>query len=194
MVYEKGKYYINDREVEKNEFLSSVEEGHYVDLDGGYFHRAVRTVNAQKFGIPIEGDVDMIVLHREDGPAQVYAYGQQEWWQDGVLHRNPQEGPAIVFSNGKGDYWVEGRRLSERKQWWLNSWFKKWVLWLMKVGLISLFISIGAGCEYIYPKEIAWCTDLCKTNQGLKRMFKANNKFLCECNNDLRSDAIPGVP
>jgi hypothetical protein len=43
-------------------------------------------------------------LHREDGPAAIYADGTQYWYKDGKLHR--EDGPAIIYSYGS-KYWYK---------------------------------------------------------------------------------------
>ena len=45
-------------------------------------------------------------LHREDGPAKIWADGDQEWWVNGQRHR--EDGPAIVRANGSQEWWVNG--------------------------------------------------------------------------------------
>ncbi len=45
-------------------------------------------------------------LHREDGPAAVYANGTQEWWANGRLHR--LDGPAVIYTNGTHEWWING--------------------------------------------------------------------------------------
>lgn len=36
--------------------------------------------------------------HREDGPAAIYANGNQYWYKNGECHR--EDGPAIVYADG----------------------------------------------------------------------------------------------
>ena len=38
-------------------------------------------------------------LHREDGPAVIYACGTMWWMKNGRLHRD--DGPAVVLSSGR---------------------------------------------------------------------------------------------
>lgn len=45
-------------------------------------------------------------LHREDGPAIVYADNTKVWYQNGVLHR--EDGPAIERSNGATAWYRNG--------------------------------------------------------------------------------------
>ena len=47
-------------------------------------------------------------LHREDGPARIWADGGQEWWINGILHR--EDGPAIIYPNGNKEWYVNGNR------------------------------------------------------------------------------------
>jgi len=39
-------------------------------------------------------------LHRIDGPAKIYHDGSEEWWQNGVLHRDGE--PATIWINTNG--------------------------------------------------------------------------------------------
>ena len=70
------------------------------------------------------------VLHREDGPAVVYAKGDKWWYIDGLLHRRDGhaieracgskewyvdgkchrlDGPAIEWADGDREWWVDGQ-------------------------------------------------------------------------------------
>jgi hypothetical protein len=65
-------------------------------------------------------------LHRLDGPAIEYHYGEgKEWYQNGQLHR--VSGPAIEKSNNHKEWWQNGQRhrtdgaaveLSDGDKWW----------------------------------------------------------------------------
>ncbi|NVM37763.1 MAG: hypothetical protein HWN81_19385 [Candidatus Lokiarchaeota archaeon] len=50
-------------------------------------------------------------LHKENGPAVIFADGTQEWWIDGKRHR--EDGPAFIFPNGQKKYFIEGKNISE---------------------------------------------------------------------------------
>ena len=50
-------------------------------------------------------------LHREDGPAIVYADNTKVWYQNGVLHR--EDGPAIEYANGYQEWWLNGNTYIE---------------------------------------------------------------------------------
>ncbi len=50
-------------------------------------------------------------LHREDGPAIIYANGGKQWYTNGKLHR--EDGPAIIYNNGHKEWWINGHRVSE---------------------------------------------------------------------------------
>ena len=41
-------------------------------------------------------------LHREDGPAIIYADGSQYWYLNDQLHR--EDGPAVILADG-AQYW-----------------------------------------------------------------------------------------
>ena len=55
-------------------------------------------------------------LHRDDGPAIMYASGTKEWWQHGECHRD--NGPAIEYANGHKEWWLNDRYLSFNQ--WLD--------------------------------------------------------------------------
>ena len=67
-------------------------------------------------------------LHREDGPAIVYADNTKVWYQNGVLHR--EDGPAIERTDGTKEWYQNGKRHradgpaieweTGKKEWWLN--------------------------------------------------------------------------
>ena len=46
-------------------------------------------------------------LHRDEGPAIMYAGGGQEWWQNGQLHR--EDGPAVVWADGTKMWYQNGK-------------------------------------------------------------------------------------
>ena len=46
------------------------------------------------------------LLHREDGPAIVYADNTKVWYQNGVLHR--EDGPAVVYDDSTCEWWIDG--------------------------------------------------------------------------------------
>lgn len=48
------------------------------------------------------------ILHRENGPAVVYASGDQAYWLNGKLSR--EDGPALIYTNGYQVYYLEGKR------------------------------------------------------------------------------------
>jgi len=70
------------------------------------------------------------LLHREDGPAIIYAGGGTEWWRNGYFHRIG--GPAVDdLVGGRQEWWVDGLRHRDdgpaviytdgTKEWWLNN-------------------------------------------------------------------------
>ena len=52
-------------------------------------------------------------LHREDGPARVFADGSKEWWINGKRHR--EDGPALDYANGYKSWWINGKELTEEE-------------------------------------------------------------------------------
>ena len=46
-------------------------------------------------------------LHRDDGPAVVWANGREAYWKNGLLHRD--DGPAVVWADGRVEYWKNNR-------------------------------------------------------------------------------------
>lgn len=47
------------------------------------------------------------ILHREDGPAVVFAGGNQYWYKDGELHR--EDGPAAEYEDGDRAWYIDGK-------------------------------------------------------------------------------------
>ena len=43
-------------------------------------------------------------LHRIDGPAEIYANGDQFWYQNGLLYRT--DGPAVIYTSGT-QWWYQ---------------------------------------------------------------------------------------
>ena len=52
-------------------------------------------------------------LHREDGPAVIWADGTEEWWLNGKLHR--EGGPAVIWPSGAQAWWLNGNRVTEEE-------------------------------------------------------------------------------
>jgi hypothetical protein len=46
------------------------------------------------------------LLHREDGPAMIFASGTKYWLQNGKLHR--EDGPAVEWSDGRIWFYING--------------------------------------------------------------------------------------
>ena len=67
-------------------------------------------------------------LHREDGPARIYADGSREWWLNGKRHR--EDGPAFIGADGTKSWWLNGELHREdgpafiyadgTKEWYVN--------------------------------------------------------------------------
>ena len=47
-------------------------------------------------------------LHRETGPAAIWADGSKFWYQSGLRHRT--DGPAIIWANGTREWYQNGKR------------------------------------------------------------------------------------
>ena len=45
-------------------------------------------------------------LHREDGPAVIGSSGMAWWYKNNYYHR--EDGPAVIWSNGTVEYWIDG--------------------------------------------------------------------------------------
>ena len=66
--------------------------------------------------------------HREDGPAVIYADGDQLWYINNKFHR--EDGPAVTWANGNQYWWINGKRHREYgpavtwadgdQEWWIN--------------------------------------------------------------------------
>jgi hypothetical protein len=71
---------------------------------------------------------EMTILHREDGPAIEWVYGDKLWYINGEPHR--EDGPAIEHSNGAKNWYKHGNPHREdgpaveypsgNKKWYLN--------------------------------------------------------------------------
>ena len=69
--------------------------------------------DALKYRIDVSNDGDIRYfnadgqLHRETGPAAIWADGTKIWFQNGLRHRI--DGPAIEFSNGHMEWYLNNR-------------------------------------------------------------------------------------
>ena len=52
------------------------------------------------------------LIHRENGPAVIYANGDKEYRKNGKLHK--ENGPAIIYHNGRVDYYENDKRHNEK--------------------------------------------------------------------------------
>ena len=50
-------------------------------------------------------------IHRENGPACEYVYGDKEWFISGKLHR--EDGPAVQYISGYKSWYMDGKRHRE---------------------------------------------------------------------------------
>jgi len=50
-------------------------------------------------------------LHREDGPALIYADGKEVWYINGKLHR--EDGPAVIYTDGTKEWYFHGEQHRE---------------------------------------------------------------------------------
>jgi len=50
-------------------------------------------------------------LHREDGPAVIWANGSEFWYKNGDLHR--EDGPAVIWASGCKSWYLHDKKLSE---------------------------------------------------------------------------------
>ena len=56
---------------------------------------------------------EMTILHREDGPAVEWIYGDKIWFINGKRHR--EDGPAVEWSDGSKSWYLNGEYLSEEE-------------------------------------------------------------------------------
>lgn len=71
--------------------------------------------NYDKVETNSDGDIIYLkgnIFHRLDGPAIIYANGDQRWYKNGKRHR--EEGPAICDLNHL-EWFIEGTPLSEQE-------------------------------------------------------------------------------
>ena len=52
-------------------------------------------------------------LHRDDGPARIFASGREEWYRHGKLHRD--DGPAASYPDGRRIWFVDGVKVREER-------------------------------------------------------------------------------
>ena len=45
--------------------------------------------------------------HRENGPALIGFIGIQEWYKNGELHR--KDGPSVIYADGRKEHWENGK-------------------------------------------------------------------------------------
>lgn len=50
-------------------------------------------------------------LHRENGPAKITKDGLEVWFKEGGVHRAPEDGPAILRPDGTREWWVNNQRI-----------------------------------------------------------------------------------
>ena len=50
-------------------------------------------------------------IHREDGPAKIWASGDKYWYINGKLHR--EDGPAKIWADGSKFWYINGKRHRE---------------------------------------------------------------------------------
>ena len=49
-------------------------------------------------------------LHRDDGPAMIWADGTEEWFFNGKRHRT--DGPAAIWADGTEEWWLNNKKYS----------------------------------------------------------------------------------
>ena len=49
-------------------------------------------------------------LHREDGPAIIWADGSKFWFVNGEKHRD--NGPAVIWADGTKEWWLNDKRVT----------------------------------------------------------------------------------
>jgi hypothetical protein len=57
-------------------------------------------------------------LHRDDGPAKIYADGDQEWYINGKVHR--LTGPAVITTKGDQYWYVNGVDITQEVNTWMT--------------------------------------------------------------------------
>jgi hypothetical protein len=50
-------------------------------------------------------------IHRDEGPAIIWANGSQIWYRNGKRHR--EDGPAIIWANGSQEWFLNGKRIAD---------------------------------------------------------------------------------
>ena len=120
----------NDTKISANAFFETVpEEYHQVILDAApiatkaqeefhqkkleKFEKIKKQIEAEdnEYEVEIDGGYNVSVrkngeLHREDGPAVIFASGTKSWYQNGKRHR--EGGPAIIKTDGSKSWYQNG--------------------------------------------------------------------------------------
>jgi hypothetical protein len=84
--------------------------------------------------------------HRTDGPAVIWADGDQEWYLNGQLHRT--DGPAVIYASGAQFWYLNGQKhrtdgpavisASGTRCWYLNGQSYTKAKWRQKVETSQL--------------------------------------------------------
>jgi hypothetical protein len=95
----------------------------YIHIDGygnkHYYSDREMIIRHREDGPAVEytdGDKEWFIngaLHREDGPAFEYANDGNAWYINGKLHR--EDGPAIEYANGGNAWYINGEELTEKE-------------------------------------------------------------------------------
>ena len=76
-------------------------------------HKKIINNNLWINGIYYYKDAKYTILHREDGPAIIYANGDKEWYFNGECHR--EDGPAVIWTKGNKFYYLNNQNLSKEE-------------------------------------------------------------------------------
>ena len=101
-------------------------------------------------------DKEMIVLHREDGPACEYSDGDKYWYQNGKYHR--EDGPACEYNDGSTYWYLNGKRHREdgpaveyahgEMVWYLDDMQYSKTVYNSKMNNCDVTVVVVDGIEY----------------------------------------------
>ena len=61
--------------------------------------------------------------HNENGPAEIYSYGEKHWYINGLQHR--EDGPAAQLATGKIIWYYKNKYYGQNDDFTVESWKEK---------------------------------------------------------------------
>ena len=101
------RWYINGEELTEAEFNQRVKMPEQEVFDALKYRIEVDKFGTRRYYNSVEQ------LHRDGGPAVVWANSDNFWYQNGQLHRT--DGPAVEWGDGTKEWWLNGRMMTEEE-------------------------------------------------------------------------------